>query len=231
MLDTSRIKVIGFDADDTLWENEELFRNAETEVARLLSDYEVEHMLKKEMYAIESKNLSKYGYGIKGFVLSMIELAIRISGGSVSATILEKILALGDQMLQAPVVLLPGVYDTLQHLQGRYRLVVITKGDLLDQERKLEKSGLLAFFHHTEIVSNKLAADYKKALNRMDIAADEFLMIGNSLRSDVLPLLSLGCQAVHVPYHVTWEHELAEAKEEDRYLELPGLAHLLEHLD
>jgi len=226
-LDTSRISVIGFDADDTLWANELVFRDAEGEVAKLLSDYEVEHALRKQMYAIETENLAHYGYGIKGFVLSMIELAIKASGGQAGDAIFAEILAIGKRMLEHPVEVLPDIRSTLQALQPHYRLVVITKGDLLDQERKLRRSGLLEYFHHTEVVSNKTPHDYERALKRMDISAAEFLMIGNSLKSDVLPVLSLGAQAIHIPYHVTWEHELATAGEHEYYLEMNSAAELL----
>ena len=226
-LDASRVRVIGFDADDTLWANELVFRDAEGEVAKLLADYEVEHVLRKQMYAIETENLPRYGYGIKGFVLSMIELALQVSGGQASSEVYTEILAIGKRMLEHPVELLPGIEATLKALAATYRLVVITKGDLLDQERKLRRSGLLPYFHHTEIVSNKSSEDYARALQRMDISADQFLMIGNSLKSDVLPLLPLGAQAVHIPFHVTWEHEQATAEPHETYLELNAAQELL----
>jgi len=149
MLDAKRVQLIAFDADDTLWGNEMFFRNAEEEIAALLEDYEVPHLILKEMYAMEMQNLATYGYGIKGFALSMIEVAVKVSAGKVDATTIHKILEIGKQMLSAPIELLPGVLETLESLQSRYKLIVITKGDLLDQERKLKRSNLLQYFHHT----------------------------------------------------------------------------------
>ena len=226
-LDPSRIEVVGLDADDTLWANEMIFRDAEAEIARLLAAYEVPHVLQREMYAIETRNLAAYGYGIKGFVLSMVELAVRTSEGQVANETIERILAIGREMLAAPVEVLPGVHEALEALRARYRLVVITKGDLLDQNRKLARSGLLAYFHHTEVVSDKRTEDYAEVLRRLDLRGEAFLMVGNSLKSDVLPVLPLGAQAVHVPYHVTWEHERAEADEHQAYVELADLGQLV----
>ncbi|MFK8057308.1 MAG: HAD family hydrolase [Saprospiraceae bacterium] len=230
MLDAPRVQLIAFDADDTLWGNEMFFRDAEEEIATLLSDYEVAHVIQKEMYAMEMQNLPTYGYGIKGFTLSMIEVATKVSAGRAEAAVINKIIAIGKRMLTAPIDLLPGVVETLKELQGRYKLIVITKGDLLDQERKLERSNLLQYFHHTEVVSDKKPADYKRVFDRLDTPTENILMIGNSLKSDVLPVLDLGAQAIHVPYHTTWEHEKATAEDHHNYVELDrlsGLLHLL----
>ena len=150
-IDYSKIKVIGFDADDTLWVNETYFREAEEEVGRLLSHYETPNKIDQELFKMEMKNLSTYGYGVKGFVLSMVELAIDLSNGQVSNSIISKILNIGKDMINKPIELLDGVEDVLIELSKRYRLIVATKGDLLDQERKLEKSGLLQYFHHIEV--------------------------------------------------------------------------------
>lgn len=225
-LDPTRIRVVGFDADDTLWANELIFRDAEGEVAALLADYEVEHALRKQMYAIEMRNLERYGYGVKGFTLSMIELVHEVSGGQAPSAVYAEVIAVGKRMLDHPVEVLPGVRETLRQLSDRYRLVVLTKGDLLDQHRKLERSGLGEFFHHVEVVSHKTSADYAAALRRLDIAPAAFLMVGNSLKSDVLPVLATGAQAVHVPYHVTWEHERAEAQPHEHYVELDSISAL-----
>ncbi len=201
------IRVIAFDADDTLWINETYFREAEEKFASILEDFLPQHAIMKELYRTEIGNLGLYGYGIKGFMLSMIETAIRISAGKMPISLVEKIIGIGQEMLEKPVDLLPGVKDVLQSLQGKYRIVLATKGDLVDQERKLQKSGLEGYFHHIEIMSEKRVADYKKLIGRLDIQASEFVMIGNSLKSDVLPVLELGGYGIHVPFHTTWVHE------------------------
>lgn len=211
-IDYSNIKVIGFDADDTLWVNETYFREAEEEVGRLLSHYETPNKTDQELFRMEIKNLPTYGYGIKGFILSMIELAIELSNGKVSNEIIAKILDIGKDMIHKPIELLDGVEEVLKTLSKDYRLIVATKGDLLDQERKLEKSGLLQYFHHIEVLSEKQEANYKKLLKHLDIKPSEFLMIGNSLKSDILPLVNIGSEAIHVPFHTTWQHEKVNAE-------------------
>ena len=209
-IDYSKIKVIGFDADDTLWVNETYFRDAEQEFAKHLSHYETPNKIDQELYKMEIKNLPLYGYGIKGFMLSMVEMAIELSNNNVSNNIISKILEIGKNMLNKPVELLDGVEDVLIELSKKYRLIVATKGDLLDQERKLEKSGLLKYFHHIEVLSDKKEDNYKRLLQHLDIDPESFLMIGNSLKSDVLPLVNIGAQAIHVPFHTTWAHEQVE---------------------
>jgi putative hydrolase of the HAD superfamily len=201
------IKVIAFDADDTLWVNEPFFREAEEKFAELLEDFMPRHSSLKELYRTEIENLHMYGYGIKGFMLSMIETAMRISDQKISMTIVEKILQIGREMLEKPVDLIPGVAEVLKELNGDYRIVLATKGDLVDQERKLKKSGLERHFHHIEIMSDKKESDFKKLIKHLDIKADEFMMLGNSLKSDILPVLDLGGFAIHIPFHITWEHE------------------------
>ncbi|MCZ4245537.1 HAD family hydrolase [Pedobacter punctiformis] len=203
----NKITVIAFDADDTLWVNEPYFRETETQFAGLLEDYLPHHSVTAELYKTEIANLPLYGYGIKGFMLSMIETVLRISEGTVNPVIISKAIQLGQEMLNKPVELLDGVEEVLKALFGRYKLVVATKGDLLDQERKLKKSGLDHYFHHIEIMSDKQEKDYLKLLKHLDCPADEFLMLGNSLKSDVLPVLAIGGHAVHIPYHTTWVHE------------------------
>ncbi|WP_299361923.1 HAD family hydrolase [Winogradskyella sp.] len=212
-IDYSNIKVIGFDADDTLWVNETYFREAEEEVGRLLSHYETPNKIDQELFLMEIKNLPTYGYGVKGFVLSIIELAIELSNGKVSNQIIGKILDIGKDMINKPIELLDGVEKVLKVLSKEYRLIVATKGDLLDQERKLDKSGLLQYFHHIEVLSEKQEANYKKLLNHLDIDPSEFLMIGNSLKSDILPLINIGANAIHIPFHTTWQHEKVSGKE------------------
>ena len=210
------IKVIAFDADDTLWVNETYFREAEHQFAQLLSNYETENKIDQELFKKEIKNLKFYGYGIKGFVLSMIECALEISNYQIPQKGIEKIVTIGKEMLNKPIELLPQIEVVLQSLQGNYKLVVATKGDLLDQERKLEKSGLLKYFHHIEVMSDKKPKDYLKLIQHLDINPNELLMIGNSLKSDVLPLIEVGAAAIHVPFHTTWEHE--KVSEEEKFL-------------
>ena len=204
------IQVIAFDADDTLWVNEPYFRETEEKFCSLLEDYLPHHTVAKELFKTEMQNLALYGYGVKGFMLSMIETAMRVSNNTVPMHIIEKAIQYGKDLLEKPIELLDHIEESLQQLKKKYRLVVATKGDLLDQERKLKKSGLEHYFHHIEIMSDKQEADYKKLIKHLDIQAGEFLMIGNSIKSDVMPVLAIGGHAVHIPYHITWEHEKVE---------------------
>ncbi|RYZ21280.1 MAG: HAD family hydrolase [Chitinophagaceae bacterium] len=204
------IKVIAFDADDTLWVNEPYFRETETVFAQMLEDFMPLHSAERALLQTEIKNLPLYGYGIKGFTLSMIETALTISEGNIKASAIARILELGKELLARPIELLEGVEEVVSALKDRYRLVVATKGDLLDQERKMKNSGIIHHFHHIEIMSEKGVADYTKLVRHLDIAPEQFLMIGNSLKSDVLPVLELGGHAIHVPYHTTWAHEVVE---------------------
>lgn len=201
------IQVIGFDADDTLWVNETYFLETEQKLRLLLAPYVDADTVSEELFRTESRNMPLYGYGVKAYILSVLETAIRITAGKVPASVLEQILALGKEQLTKPVELLDGVEETLNALVGRYRLIVVTKGDLLDQEQKLRRSGIEHLFHHVEIMSDKTDREYRLLLRHLDIRPDEFLMIGNSVRSDILPPLQLGSYAVHVPYHTTWAHE------------------------
>lgn len=201
------LKVIAFDADDTLWVNEPYFQETEYRFCALMEDYLPHHSVSQELFKTEMQNLALYGYGVKGFMLSMIETALRISNHSVSNNVLEKIVQYGKDLLEKPIELLEGVEETLHLLKSRFRIVVATKGDLLDQERKLKKSGLENYFHHIEIMSDKQESDYGKLIRHLDIKPAEFLMIGNSLKSDIMPVLAMGGHGVHVPYHTTWAHE------------------------
>jgi putative hydrolase of the HAD superfamily len=202
------IKVIAFDADDTLWVNEPFFREAEEKFAELLEDFMPQHSSIKELYRTEIENIGVYGYGIKGFTLSMIETAMRISDQKISVILVDKIIQIGRDMLDKPVELLPGVVEVLKELNGDFRIVLATKGDLLDQERKLKKSGLANHFHHIEIMSDKKISDFEKLLKHLDIEGFEFLMLGNSLKSDILPVLELGGYGIHIPFHITWKYEV-----------------------
>lgn len=212
-IDFEHIKVIGFDADDTLWVNETYFREAEERVGILLSHFETPNKIDQELFKMEMKNLGTYGYGVKGFVLSMVELAIELSNRTVANSIISQILDIGKEMINKPIELLDGVEDVLKTLSTEYRLILATKGDLLDQERKLEKSGLLDYFHHIEVLSEKQESNYSKLLMHLDIKPSEFLMVGNSLKSDILPLVNIGAQAIHVPFYTTWQHEEVTDKE------------------
>ena len=228
-IDYSNVKVIGFDADDTLWVNETYFREAENAFALLLQDYETQNKIDQELFKKEIGNLDLYGYGIKAFTLSMIECALELSNHTISNEKISKILDIGKAMLNKPVELLDGIPEVLEHLSKRYRLILATKGDLLDQERKLEKSGLTKYFHHIEILSDKKESNYKKLLMHLNIKPSEFLMVGNSLKSDILPLIHINANAIHVPFHTTWAHEMVSEKETNGkyYLTLASLPELL----
>ncbi len=207
------IKVIAFDADDTLWVNEPYFRESEMEFCNLLKNGMSIEEVTEELFATEIGNIPLYGYGTKAFILSMIETSLKITKGNVSSEKIQAIISLGKQQMNKPIELLDGVVEVLENLQGKYKLIVATKGDLLDQERKLKKSGLLKYFHHIEVMSDKKEDDYKKLIQHLDIDVNEFLMVGNSLKSDILPVLNLGGKAVHVPFYTTWVHELVSDEE------------------
>lgn len=200
-------KVIAFDADDTLWVNEPYFREAEDKFAKLLSAYETENKIHQELYKVITGNIPLYGYGVKSCILSMIQCATEISNNQLSGNITQQVLEIGKEMLSKPIELLPGIVEVLEKLSKKYTLIVLTKGDLLDQEKKLERSGLLDYFHHVEVMSEKNPKEYKRVLKHLDIESKDFLMIGNSLKSDVLPVLEIGANAIHVPFHSIWEHE------------------------
>ncbi|MCY1232818.1 dUMP phosphatase [compost metagenome] len=210
------IKVIAFDADDTLFVNEPYFQETEEKFCALMQDYLSHQGLSQELFRVEIQNLPLYGYGIKGYILSMIEAAMKISNKTISVDVIEKIIQYGKELLQRPIELLDGVEETLEALHGKYKLVVATKGDLLDQRRKLHNSGLGHFFHHIEVMSDKQEKDYHDLLSRLEIKPEEFFMIGNSLKSDVLPVLGIGGHAVHIPFHTTWAHEKIDHKVEHK---------------
>ena len=202
--------MIAFDADDTLWINEPYFQETEKQFCALLEDYLPHHTVSRELLKTEIANLPLYGYGIKGFMLSMIETVLKVTDKTIKLEVIEKTIALGKELLARPIELLDGVEEVLLNLKDHYRLVVATKGDLLDQERKLKNSGIEHYFHHIEIMSDKGESDYLKLIKHLDVKPDEFLMVGNSLKSDVLPVLSIGGHGYHIPYHTTWAHEVVE---------------------
>ena len=206
-MNLENIKVIAFDADDTLWVNEPYFRKAEQDFCELLQDFMPAATCNKFLFEIEMQNLPTYGYGIKPFALSLIEAAIKISENKIPIETISKLIDIAKEMLNMPIELIDGIEETLQQLSKKYKLVMATKGDLLDQERKLIKSGLEKYFHHIEVMSDKKPKQYQKLIKHLDSKPEEFLMIGNSLKSDILPVLEIGASAIYIPFHTTWEHE------------------------
>ncbi len=228
------IEVIGFDADDTLWINETYYLETENEFCRLMAEYrDSSREISAELYKIETANMRLYGYGIKAFTLSLVETALKISGNKVPQATIEKIINLGKSQLDKPLVLLDNVKNVLDHLSRDYRLIVVTKGDLLDQERKLRKSNLERYFHHIEIMSDKKESDYQKLLKHLDIEPAQFMMVGNSLRSDIIPVLEIGGYAVYVPFHTTWEHETADENSinSSRFRKIEKISQVAEIID
>lgn len=201
------VKIIGFDADDTLWVNEPFYQDVEKEFCQILKPYRSEKETSAELFKTEMQNLEIYGYGAKGFILSMVETALRETNGKITPEEINSILETGKTLLTMPIQLLDEVEEVLQKLQGRYKLILVTKGDLLDQEQKLIKSGLSRYFHHIEIMSDKHENNYKKLLAHLEIEPHQFLMVGNSVKSDILPVINIGAKAIHVPFEVTWQHE------------------------
>lgn len=228
---SEHIKVIAFDADDTLWSNEPFFRGVEQQYAELLSEYGSPKEISTELFKTEMENMELLGYGAKAFTISMVETALRISGQSIAIEKIQAIIELGKSLLQMPIELLQGVKRTLDTLKekGNYQLVVATKGDLLDQERKLQRSGLTSYFGHIEVMSDKTEKEYLRLLQLLQVSPDEFLMVGNSLKSDIQPVLAIGGYGIHIPYEVMWQHEIIdtfvhphmrEAKNFDEFLAL-----------
>ena len=204
------LTTIGFDADDTLWQNEAFFRLTQDRFASLLADHAAPAHLAERLEAAERRNLGHYGFGVKGFTLSMIETAVEVTEGRVPARVIGEILAAGRAMLEHPIKLLPQARATVTVLAAEYRVILITKGDLLDQERKLAQSGLGDLFQAVEIVSQKTEAAYRAIFARHGTGADQAMMVGNSLKSDVIPALQAGAWGIHVPHGMTWSLELAE---------------------
>lgn len=225
------LTTIGFDADDTLWQNEQFFRMTEKHFAELLAEHGEHDDLMSRLLDAEKRNLGTYGFGIKGFTLSMIETAIEVTDGRVPARVIEQILAAGRDMLSHPIETLPHVHDTLEDLAGRYRLVLITKGDLFDQERKLAQSGLGDFFNAVEIVSDKSRPTYERIFARHGDGAGRAMMVGNSLKSDIVPAIEAGSWGVYVPHDLTWVYEhVDEPAGEARFRKLDHLGGLPELL-
>jgi putative hydrolase of the HAD superfamily len=229
---TAGLTVIGFDADDTLWQNEQFFQITQDRFAALLADHADRDHLSERLLEAERRNLGHYGFGIKGFVLSMIETAIEVTEDMVPASVIRQIIEAGQEMLRHPIELLPNAREAVERVAGRYRVALITKADLLDQERKLAQSGLAELFDVVEIVSHKTPAVYAEIFSRIGDGPERAMMIGNSLRSDVLPVLETGGWGVFVPHDLIWVLEHAEPPHgHDRFRELPNLGGLEDLLD
>lgn len=201
------LRLVGFDGDDTLWRSEDYYRAAQAEFERIVGRYVALDDVHERLYAIEGANIALFGYGAKGMTLSMLEAAIAITEARISASDLQRIVDLGKGILRHPVDLLPGIREAVAAIAAQHEVVLITKGDLFHQEAKVRESGLADLFHRIEIVSEKDAATYARVLGEFGIAPSQFAMVGNSLRSDIAPVLALGGWGVHMPYHVTWVHE------------------------
>ncbi|PRD45872.1 HAD family hydrolase [Phyllobacterium phragmitis] len=229
MHDRKLLSAIGFDADDTLWQNEQFFRLTEERFASFLADYAEKEHLTQRLLEAERRNLQLYGFGIKGFTLSMIETAIEVTEGRAPAHVIQKILDAGREMLSHPVETMPQVRETLERLAGTYRMIMITKGDLFDQERKLAQSGLGEFFDAVEIVSLKDAATYERVFARYGDGAAHAMMVGNSLKSDVVPAIAAGSWGVYIPHDLTWALEHAEEPvEAPRFRRLGRISELVD---
>lgn len=228
------IKVVAFDADDTLWETELYFREFERKVCEYLNKSTLtKENIEEKLFKTETDNIEFYGYGLKSMMLSMIETACSLfsnNGSKITETI-QKIISMGRTLMREPVEILPGVKDTLSALRGHYRLVLATKGDLIDQKRKIENSGLKDFFEHIEIMSDKKPSDYRKMLESVGCPAENFLMIGNSVKSDIIPVLEIGGFAAHVPHSVTWAHEEYNGEiNSPRFIEFENITEIIDYL-
>lgn len=232
MIDFKKIKVISFDADDTLWQNENLFRETEQKFCRLMTPYTNKDNALKILWKMEVKNIPLYGYGIKAFTLDMIEAALKISKNNLTAKEVKKIIAIGNKIIKSPVILFKGAEQTLKTLSKKYRIIVTTKGDLLEQENKVYRSGLAKYLHHIEVMSEKDKKSYARLLKELNVKPQEFLMVGNSVKSDILPVLALGANAVFIPSKFTWFYEDGDASKipAGNYLKLQKISQLLEFL-
>lgn len=226
---TSNIKAIAFDADDTLWDNETYFKQVEADMCRLLSPYGNAANISESLFKTEMSNMADYGYGAMAFTLSLIQNAIQVSHSTVPAETIAKIIELGRTLLRLDCKPFEGVVPTLQALrdQGRYKLVVFTKGELITQENKLKRSGLTTYFDKVKIVSDKHETEYLNLCNELSITPDQLLMVGNSFRSDILPAINIGSWAVHIPFNVMWQHEVVETFDHERLFTISHFSELL----
>lgn len=227
-MQAGKIRLLAFDADDTLWHNETLYHHAQEQLVELLRETADASTVGERLLQTEKRNIPYFGYGIKSFTLSMIETAVSLTDGRMRGEEVLKIIGFGKQMLQARVELFEHAEKVVSKLSQAYPLMLITKGDLIDQGAKLERSGLAEYFRYVEIVSEKTVESYRRLLQRYQVQAESFMMVGNSLRSDVLPVVELGGMAVYIPYHLTWAHEMVEAQGQKVYFELQSLAELEE---
>lgn len=223
------IKVIAFDADDTLWDCQSWFDDVERRCAELLAPWATATEVSRGLYLTEQTNLPLTGYGTKAFTLSLIENALRVTGGQVTGDIVAQLIEMGKELLRFPTTPLPEVQETLEALSKtrRYRLVVFTKGELMDQEDKLRRSGLEGYFSYMETVSNKTVTEYRQLCENLGVAPEETLMVGNSFRSDIVPALEAGAWAVHIPYHVVWELEKAEEFPHEKLVKINNFSEIL----
>ena len=225
----NKFDIIGFDADDTLWINQPNYDEIENEYCSLLSNYLPAEEVSEELYKTEMQNLSFYGYGAKSFTLSMIETAIRITNKEVTQTTINEIINLGKKLINKSVTLLNGVKNVLEFFSKTgIKIILVTKGDLIDQERKLHNSNLEKYFHHIEIMSDKKESDYFKMLSHLDVESKRFLMIGNSLKSDIIPVLNIGGFGIHIPYHINWQHDNVDKIEKhSNLIELKNITQII----
>lgn len=226
------VKVIAFDADDTLWSNEPFYREVERKYAMLLTEYGPQEYISEQLLEVENNNIALLGYGAKAFTISMIENAIKVSKGRLSPMVVGQIIELGKSLLTEPMKPLKGVVETLDYLKrsNKYKLVLATKGELLDQGRKLERSGLSSYFEHVEIMPNKAESNYERLLKILGVDSEDFLMVGNSLKSDMLPVLNIGGKAVYIPFEVIWQHEVIEDFEHFNMIQLTNIEELKNYL-
>lgn len=215
------VKVIAFDADDTLWSNEPFFRRAEADFERLITSYSQSFPILDELFSTEMSNMENLGYGVKAFTISLIETAIRISGGKVPNEIITEVINIGKSLLNTCIQPLDGVEETLQILKDKgFMLVVATKGERRDQTKKLHRSGLEPFFDFVDVMQDKTEVEYKRILDILRVHPEEFVMVGNSFKSDIMPVLALGGMGIHIPFEVTWKHELTEEFNHARLINL-----------
>ncbi len=229
ILTDDKIKVVAFDADDTLWDCQSWFDEVEHQCGDLLKPWATQDEVTKSLFSTERGNMELLGYGTKAFTISLVENAVKVTNGEITGDIVLKLIELGKGLLRFPTTPLPEVEESLQKLSedGRYRLVVFTKGELLDQEGKLKRSGLGQYFEYMETVSNKGKDEYITLCDHLDVNPDEMLMVGNSFRSDIAPALAVGCYAVHIPYHVVWELEKSEEFPHERLQKISHFNELL----
>jgi putative hydrolase of the HAD superfamily len=204
------LDLLAFDADDTLWENERRYLEAQAKFTGLLAHYHAEAWIRERLYQAETRNLEHFGYGVKAFALSMIETAVELTEGRISGRDLGALVGLAKEMLRSPIELLDGVEETVKLLKEKYPLMLLTKGDLFEQESKLARSGLAGCFRYIEIVSRKTVPVYRSLLEKFSVHPERFLMVGNALRSDILPVLEIGGHALYIPHALTWQHEHAD---------------------